>query len=266
MNLFRDRQSMTKRNTQKFAAEVGRTRAIFYDIFAGIGYISLLIITFVVVLWFLRQMNDSKKFAIHQIEFINPLVHIDTGMVKKISLPFTEQNFFKVNIFELKRRLSRLPWVYQVTVLRTWPNSLSVRVKEQEPIARLPDNRLLNKHLEVFTVPVATLPSSLPEFKGPAGQLNIIWQNYLAVEKVLKPIGLHVVYFELSERQSWRLKLNNGLMLILGRSDGIDRLSRFVGVYHQILASHNLGTIDYIDLRYSTGMAVAPRPLESAPK
>lgn len=254
--------SLNHKHKGSFAAEIGKTRSIFRTIFSSFFYTSFMILTFIVILWFCRQINDTTEFAIHRIEFTTPLAHINASTVRKVSLPFTKQNFFAVNIFELKKRLSKLPWIHDVTVLRVWPNALSICIKEQEAIARLPKNKLLNKELEIFTVPVSTIPQYLPEFSGPAGQLKVMWQNYQTIEAILRPLGLHVVYFELSERQSWRLKLNNDLKLVLGRLDGFDHLRRLVEVYNQIITPQNLGMIDYIDLRYPNGMAVHSQQLE----
>jgi cell division septal protein FtsQ len=256
MSKYISKNSFKHKYKRSFATEIGNTRSIFYTIFSNFFYTSLIILIFITILWFFRQIDDTEKFGIHRLEFTAPLVRANSNMVKKISLSFTKQNFFTVNIFELKKRLSQLPWVHEVTILRTWPNGLSIHIKEQEAIARLPNNHLLNQQLEIFTVPIQTMPQYLPEFNGPAGQLKVMWQNYQAIEAILKPLGLHVIYFELSERQSWRLTLNNHLKLVLGRSSGLDHLKRFVEIYNQIITPQNMGMIDCIDLRYPNGVAV----------
>lgn len=239
-----------------FAVEIGAARAILQNILKGFFYASLMVLTFMVVLWFFREMNDPEKFLIQRIEFAHPPIHVRASTLQAMSLSFVGESFFSVNINALKERLGRLPWVAQVTVLRVWPNALSVSIKEQVAVARLQGNQLLNQKMKVFSVPASTIPKNLPEFKGSTGQLELMWQNYRAIEKLLQPIGLHVVYLELSSRQAWRLRLDNGLTLILGRLDGLDHLSRFVGVYNQVLSAQNLSAVDYIDLRYSNGMAV----------
>lgn len=256
MSNYVSKNSFKRKQKRSFAAEIGKSRSIFQTIFSGFFYTSLMMLTLITILWFFRQMSDTKKFMIHRIEFTAPLAHTDVHILRETSSSFLNQNFFTTDIFTLKRRLHQLPWIYAVTILRSWPNSLFIQIKEQEAIARLPGNQLLNKELEIFTVPAETVPQYLPEFRGPAGQLKVMWQNYQRIETILRPLGLHVVYFELSERQSWRLKLNNGLKIVLGHLDGFDRLSRFVGVYNQIITPQNLGMIDSIDLRYSNGMAV----------
>lgn len=247
-----------RESEQKSGFEGGTILTVAQTILSGFFYVFLMLLMCITLLWFLRQVNNVDKFTIHRVEFATPLKHIQTNTLRQLSLPFTGENFFTANIFALKERLNHLPWVNQVTVSRVWPDKLLVRIKEQVPIARWQGNKWINSDLNLFTVTPSTAPQNLPEFKGQAGQLRLIWQNYQAVEKLLQPIALHAIYVELSNRQSWRIKLNNGLTLILGRSDGLEHLKRFVAVYNQLLAVQNPHAIDYIDLRYSNGMALHP--------
>lgn len=240
------------------ASEAGSARHVIYTLLSGFFYTFLMLLTGIIVLWFCRQMTDEQRFTIHKIEFIAPVKHIHVEDLQYISLPFAGKSFFSADIANLKKRLAHLPWVYQVSVSRVWPDRLSVRIKEQIPVARWRGNQLINRDLNIFSVPYGTLPKNLPEFKGSAGQVRFIWQNYQSIEKILLPIGLHATYVELSNRQSWRLILDNGLTLILGRSDGLDHLKRFVEVYNQVLAAQSTTAIDYIDLRYTNGMAIKP--------
>lgn len=78
----------------------------------------------------------------------------------------------------------------------------------------------------------------------------------------------------LSERFAWQLTLNDGVTLNLGREDRVKRVQRFMDIYPQIkkLALEKAKNqnknqdeenqqVDYIDLRYDTGLAVGWKPL-----
>jgi cell division protein FtsQ len=68
----------------------------------------------------------------------------------------------------------------------------------------------------------------------------------------------------LSERYSWQLTLNDGVRLNLGREERIERIQRFMDVYQNIKETQEDNKlVDYIDLRYDTGVAVGWKP---APK
>lgn len=268
MKLFRlfDRKSKPKKKSTssfrrerykgKFAAEVVNTRHIIKTLCSSLFYTTLMIVLVLVMLWFCRQISDKQRFSIRHIEWVTPSVHISLETREKIISPWLDKNFFTANIVALKQRLNTLPWVHEVVVSRTWPDGLSVYLREQTPIARLTDNQLLNSEFEIFTVPYETLPKNLPQLRGPIGQLPIMWQNYQSISAILQPIGLSVAYLELSDRQILKLKLTNGLTLILDRLEGLDHLSRFVRVYHQLMTPQTIAMIDYIDLRYTNGMAV----------
>jgi cell division protein FtsQ len=58
----------------------------------------------------------------------------------------------------------------------------------------------------------------------------------------------------LSERFAWQVQLNNGIKLNLGRQEFINRLQRFINLYP--LLQQDERDINYVDLRYDTGMAV----------
>ena len=76
---------------------------------------------------------------------------------------------------------------------------------------------------------------------------------------MLAPLGLNVTRLQLSERRAWRMTLNDGLELRLGR-DGVERrLQRFVEVYPGVL-KQQLARIAAVDLRYTNGFAVQWKP------
>jgi cell division protein FtsQ len=77
-------------------------------------------------------------------------------------------------------------------------------------------------------------------------------EGYRAMQGLLQLSGLKIDELLLSERFAWDLKLDNGIKLRLGRSEFIDRLQRFVDLY-PILQTK---PVDYVDLRYDTGLAV----------
>jgi cell division protein FtsQ len=64
---------------------------------------------------------------------------------------------------------------------------------------------------------------------------------------------------DLSMRQAWQVKLDNGLMLVLGRDETAhpvsDRLQRFVAAYPELEQKLQFRP-DMIDMRYPNGFAV----------
>ena len=95
----------------------------------------------------------------------------------------------------------------------------------------------------------------LPEFNGPEDAAREVTGHYEEFSRLLKPFNLALTRMTLSDRRALQLKLNNGLVVELGRDKVRERLEKFVGVYDQTVAKlpHSVA---YADLRYPNGFAV----------
>ena len=68
----------------------------------------------------------------------------------------------------------------------------------------------------------------------------------------------------LSERFAWQLILNDGVTLDLGRENRVERIQRFMDAYPQIKINKKKNQqVDYIDLRYDTGLAVGWKSVDT---
>ena len=63
----------------------------------------------------------------------------------------------------------------------------------------------------------------------------------------------------LDPRGSWRLGLNNGAVVVVGRSEARARLDRFVRLLPQLL-TQNTQQLARADLRYTNGFALTWKP------
>jgi cell division protein FtsQ len=123
---------------------------------------------------------------------------------------------------------------------------------------------LINKEGRSFQADVSRLTKTLPQFYGPEGAEIIALENFIGLNGLLDVINVSIDELVLSERYSWQLILNDGVLLNLGREERIDRIQRFIDVYSTIKASKkNNQQVDYIDLRYDTGVAVGWKPSQT---
>ena len=95
----------------------------------------------------------------------------------------------------------------------------------------------------------------MPLLEGPAGTNVEVTRNYLRFNESLARIGREVRKVRLSERRAWRLDLDDGTAIELGRHGVVERLSNFVSAYGRSVAELK-GKIRYVDLRYVNGFAV----------
>ena len=158
-------------------------------------------------------------------------------------------NFFTVDIERLRQALEKLPWVRSVSIRREFPQRLAVQLEEHQALARWNNSALVNRQGEVFA---ASSEQALPAFIGQAGDSGEVAQRYAQFSQQLAALGLQVTQLALSPRHAWQLRLNNGMVLELGREDMQQRLARFVAVQQ----SEGKIAARYVDLRYRNGFAV----------
>ncbi|OZA12793.1 MAG: cell division protein FtsQ, partial [Hydrogenophilales bacterium 17-62-8] len=92
---------------------------------------------------------------------------------------------------------------------------------------------------------------------------------YRRYQAALTPLGMTIDELRLSPRRAWRLRLDSGMQIALGREQTNVRLARFVAFYPRVFAAPTVAnTADVpvatappahpvtVDLRYPDGFAV----------
>jgi cell division protein FtsQ len=166
--------------------------------------------------------------------------------------------FLTVNLGVLRERVQALDWVDRVNVGRRWPDTLIVRVTEHQAAARWGESGLLNVRGELFAEHSQHVFPELPSLAGPPGSERDVARRYLAVRGKLAEADLSLQTLSMDERGSWRLVLEGGHEIRLGRRDIDERLYRFFDVVAPALAAQLKG-VEYVDLRYTNGFAVGWR-------
>ena len=110
----------------------------------------------------------------------------------------------------------------------------------------------MNTHGEVFN---GIVDYPLPAFIGQPDTSAQVTQMYGELNAVLQPIKRQIEQINLSPRYAWQVKLDNGMVLELGREEMQQRLKRFVTVYPYSLAEL-ARPAKHVDLRYRNGFAV----------
>lgn len=102
------------------------------------------------------------------------------------------------------------------------------------------------------------LDEKFPVFTGPmeANSGEVI-EKYHLFSQILAPLQQSIAKINLSSRHAWRIQLEAGTILELGRVEMEERLRRYVSVYNHSIAHLNQGMpLAYVDLRYPNGFAV----------
>lgn len=194
-------------------------------------------------------------FPLRNVKVNGELKHVTREQVQFIVTKALRGNFFTLDLNKTRHTFEKLPWVRSVNVRRRWPDQLEVTLEEHEVLARWNNAALVNVRGELFQ---AASDQSLPVFNGPADEVKEVAEQYQIFRQKLATIRRQPVQVSLSPRHAWQLKLDDGLVVELGREQVEQRLDKFVKVYDRSLG--RLGqmqkTVDYVDLRYSNGFAV----------
>jgi cell division protein FtsQ len=151
-------------------------------------------------------------------------------------------------------------------VRRIWPDGIVLALEEHRAAARWTpqdgEPRLVNTRGEVFP---ASSREALPVFTGPEGSASRVLARYEEFSERLGAIGRKPVAVHLSAREAWQIRLDDGVVLELGRDQArhplTERLDRFTGHYAAASAAARgrLHSVGVVDMRYPNGFALRPK-------
>jgi len=236
----------------------------------GLAFFVCVLISLVSIGWWLTKIFIEQEHSpVNSIVISGEMPYTQREEVLGAMSDINLGNFFQVDVNDIQSQVSALPWVYSVAVRKQWPNEVKIYVVDQTPIALWNGDFLLNQFGKAFQAEKNVLKQNLPEFFGPEGSELLALENFTNLNDLLEYRNLSIDELILSERFSWQLTLNNGVRLNLGREERVKRVQRFMDVYPLIkthLAEQEKQknnhkkqlkqAVDYIDLRYDTGLAV----------
>lgn len=219
---------------------------------------------FLLILGFIgcNSLFDSKRFPVTAVTVIGDLQFQDKHQIENILLKELSKGFYGLSVNQLKKTLLNLSWIERTEVKRLWPETIQINLLERKPCVIWNKTSFISDKGELFDSSHSQkgqgVLENLPKLHGPKGRHGLVWQNYLVMEKVLESIDLKISELALSPRGSWEIKLENNTKIILGTREVLARLRRFIRIYDKLMMQQP-HEIAYVDLRYTSGMAVAGR-------
>lgn len=208
-----------------------------------------------VLFWAENQLSNPATLAVKKIRVHGAFVNVDEAMLHRAITGVVAGGYFNVDVAHVREVVEKLPWVSEASVRRVWPDTLSVSVVEQKPVAVSHEAGLINANGNVFKPLNKKIPAALPVFDGSSHLNKMMLSHYYEMNNLLETISQKIIYIKVDARHAVELKLNNGLKVVLGRENTMGRLERLMRIYNKILADR-INDIEVIDLRYTNGMAV----------
>lgn len=197
-------------------------------------------------------VTHAPIFPVKRIEISGQMKRVTPEQLRFIAEHELSGTFFTLDIDKTRAAFGKLPWVRDAQVRRRWPDALIISVEEHVAVARWGENGLVDARGEWFD---AASDQPLPVLEGPAGSQKDMSEMLVRLRQQLQGAGLAPARVWLSARRAWRVELDNGVRVELGRGDVETRAGRFATHWEKTLAALPFH-IEYVDMRYPNGFAV----------
>lgn len=213
----------------------------------------------------LVSVRTLPVFPLREVIVQGDLNQVTRAQIEQAARTAAVGNFFTVDLDHVQSSFEKLPWVRHADVRRRWPSAVELTLEEHVAVARWrhvgggsnQESRLVNTFGEVFAAATA---AELPAFAGPEGTASDLLDRYRECQTALAPLGRHAEVVQLSRRQAWQVKLDNGLVIELGRDEEkhplTERLARFVTYFGAAMDKTHLTEVAVADMRYPNGFAL----------
>ncbi|MCJ0761980.1 cell division protein FtsQ/DivIB [Variovorax terrae] len=217
-----------------------------------------------VVWWALR----NPVFAIGGITVQGEVAHNNAVTLRANVAPRLAGNFFTADLAQVRAIFESVPWVRHAVVRREFPNRLDVTLQEHQPVAYWGadgESRLVNSFGEVFEANVDEVEADeLPHLSGPDGQAAQVLAMYRVLKPLFAPLDATVEELDLSGRGGWRVQLDSGAAIELGRGSPGEvaaRVQRFTHTLTQVVSKYGrkADSLEAADLRHADGYALRLR-------
>lgn len=218
----------------------------------------LLVVLLMVGVVFARHQEEINAYVnkpIRVVQMSNALQRADERSVREALAAHLDAGFFAVDVRAIKAELEAEAWIEKAVITRIWPDTLAVNITEEVAIARWGDEHLLNQYGESFAPELGSLDLTLPLLRGPFGMERKVMEQYQVFTQMLSDTGLRVREIVLSDRGGWTLRMDNNLMVSIGRNNVMARMERFNTFFKRHLYA-KIEQIEAIDLRYDNGISI----------
>ncbi len=181
--------------------------------------------------------------------------HVSQERVMEVISTAIDRDFLQLDLARLKHTLEAEPWIESASLARRWPDVLQVRIVEERPIARWGDSGFLNQRGEIIDAQQVGDLAGLPWLQHDAGDSVAVMRRYLELSQMFRSRGLSITELHSDSKDAWRLTLNNGVEVNVGRGNMREKMGRLLLVHDRYLVEY-LDEVEAIDIRYRNGVAV----------
>ncbi len=166
--------------------------------------------------------------------------------------------FFSSDLDEIHKKVLQTSWVESAEVWRDWYSGVTVSVTPRRAVANFGSQHLVDAHGVVFEPTDKTLlkDKNLTTLHGDPKYAKEIMEQMHQINTWFAPLGIHIQDIILTSRQTWVIRFNNGLRIIVDREDTKQKLYGLPKIL-QHKYKNELPKIQSLDLRYKNGFVIA---------
>ena len=214
-----------------------------------------------VVLWWAARL---PQLGIRAIQIEGEVLRNSESTIRANAAHRLAGSFITMDLQKSRAAFESVPWVRRAVVRKVWPMRLSVQLEEHRPVALWAmadgNDRLVNSFGEVFEANVGDVEDDeLPRLAGPDGSAPQMLAMQRRLRPVLAPLSAgDMSQLTLSARGSWRVELDKGAAIELGRGSEDEVLARtehFVRTLPRVVAKYQR-PLESADLRHTDGFAL----------
>lgn len=209
----------------------------------------------VVAYWQKIKNLEATLFPIKYIRVSGQFQNVDRDQIRKLLKPIVNAGFFSADLQAIQSAVVAITWVDTAEIRRVWPDIIAVKIYEQQAAARWQQQSLLNTRGEIFTPVNVELFTGLPAINSSSGQAHKLFEIMNKITQGLNTKNLALTQLQVTERQSWKVTLSNGIKLQLGRTQPMQKFWQFLKIL-PILGAGKIALIKTIDMRYPNGFSI----------
>lgn len=187
--------------------------------------------------------------------------------LKTAIIPFGQVQFFDADLIGIHHAVSKLSWIESVRVKRDWRQGVIVSVVPRRAVANFGSQHLLDANGVVF-VPAdehELMDKNLVNlYSRHTNDAKEMMRQMQRVNEWFSPIGMIAQDMTLTSRQTWLIRFDNGLRVIVDHENTEQKLFSLSSLLAGSLAKE-LPNMQSVDLRYKNGLAIAWKATKDVP-
>jgi cell division protein FtsQ len=255
MNFKAQKQRAKRPQATRKVSKREKIRRSFSIPWKAVSWSVLIVFPVVAAVGIYTWIQNPENLTIKSVEVKGDLKILDKKQLQPLIEKYAKTNLYLLDDKSLEKEIENIPWIHSASMTHVWPDKLVVKIFEQQPVAFWGENEMLAENGEIIKAVLDDKKGSLPLLYSPDGKGRNMATGFLKIREMMKGFPVKLVEFKEDARGSWKIKLENGMTLKIGREHQEKRLKRFMVAYNESL-KEVINKVSEVDLRYTNGFAV----------